>query len=231
MLFLQCHPSSGNRSLGILNVLMSWPGFDMKSSLLAQVVKLEEGFRKGKDKSKSDRSYETGKGKGKDARDKGKGKYGGKQGGKQGGQQTHEGKGKGVSNKASQKGACFTCGHPGFHLWTSWAPGQRLLAELAGKCQVCSESTRRAKQSRNPGGDTPTEPQSNLPANASSSSSQVGAAKGGPSRIAPIAVNSEHHFAPIFDLKNDEPNTTSGQCINAIQFYIGDDGSDGKDSH
>ena len=45
MLFLQCQPSSGNRSLGILNVLMSWPGFDMKSSLLAQVVKLEEGFR------------------------------------------------------------------------------------------------------------------------------------------------------------------------------------------
>lgn len=45
MLFLQCQPSSRNRSLAILNVLMRWPGFDMKSSLLAQVVKLEEGFR------------------------------------------------------------------------------------------------------------------------------------------------------------------------------------------
>ena len=59
------------------------------------------------------------------------------------------------------------------------------------------------------------------PANTSSSSSQVGTAKGGPSRIARITVNSEGHFAPIFDLRNDEPNTT-GQCINAIQFYIGD---------
>lgn len=130
MLLLQCHPSSGNRSLGIFNVLMSWPGFDMKSSLLAQVVKLEEGFRKGKDKSKSGRSYETGKGKGKEERDKGKGKYGGKQGGKQGGQQTHEGKGKGVSNKASQKGACFTCGRPG-HLardcWQNWQGNVRYV--------------------------------------------------------------------------------------------------------
>ena len=306
MLLLQCQPSSRNRSLGILNVLMSFPYFDMKSSLLAQVVKLEEGFReydkiaqqplatelkfavllrcisgqlrthinvsmkedssyeelremilqydratirwteamslgssrmdgpvpmeidriaskgkydqkgKGKNKGKSDRSYEKGKGKGKDERDKGKGKYGGKQGGKQEGKHTDEGKGKGVSSKASQKGACFTCGRPG-HLardcWQNWQGNVRYVQNA------------HAEQS-NAGGDTSTEPPSNTPmnfapANTSSSSSQVGTAKGGPSRIARITVNSEGHFAPIFDLRNDEPNTT-GQCINAIQFYIGD---------
>ena len=41
-------------------------------------------------------------------------------------------------------------------------------------------------------------------------------------------MNSEGHFAPIFDLRNDEPNTT-GQCINAIQFYIGDSGDEEMD--
>ena len=44
-LLLQCQPTSRNRSLGILNVLMGWKEFDMKVSLLSQIVKLEEAFR------------------------------------------------------------------------------------------------------------------------------------------------------------------------------------------
>ena len=45
LLMLQCQPSSRNRSLGILNALMGWGTFDMKVSLLAQITKLEDGFK------------------------------------------------------------------------------------------------------------------------------------------------------------------------------------------
>ena len=44
-LVLQCQPTSRNRSLGILHALMSWQSFDMKNSLLSQVVRLEDAFR------------------------------------------------------------------------------------------------------------------------------------------------------------------------------------------
>ena len=45
LLMLQCQPSSRNRSLGILNALMAWGTFDMKVSLLAQITRLEDGFK------------------------------------------------------------------------------------------------------------------------------------------------------------------------------------------
>ena len=45
LLMVQCQPSSRNRSLGILNALMSWGAFDMKASLLSQITKLEDGFK------------------------------------------------------------------------------------------------------------------------------------------------------------------------------------------
>ena len=44
-LFLSCLPSSRNRSLGLLNLLMQWPSFDMRGSLLPQILKLEDSFR------------------------------------------------------------------------------------------------------------------------------------------------------------------------------------------
>ena len=44
-LFRTCQPSSRNRSLGLLHVIMQWPSFDMKSALLPQVLKLEDSFK------------------------------------------------------------------------------------------------------------------------------------------------------------------------------------------
>eukprot|EP00435_Cladocopium_sp_Y103_P032728 s4938_g8.t1 len=44
-LVMQCQPTSRNRSLGILNALMSWMVFDMKGALLSQIVRLEVAFR------------------------------------------------------------------------------------------------------------------------------------------------------------------------------------------
>lgn len=44
-MILQYQPTSRNRSLGILNALMSWKEFDVKGALLAQIVKLDEAFR------------------------------------------------------------------------------------------------------------------------------------------------------------------------------------------
>ena len=44
-LFRTCQPSSRNRSLGLLHVIMQWPSFDIKSALLPQVLKLEDSFR------------------------------------------------------------------------------------------------------------------------------------------------------------------------------------------
>ena len=44
-LVMQCQPTSRNRSLGILNALMSWKEFDMKGAPLSQIVRLEEAFR------------------------------------------------------------------------------------------------------------------------------------------------------------------------------------------
>ena len=44
-LVMQCQLTSRNRSLGILNALMSWKEFDMKGALRSQIVRLEEAFR------------------------------------------------------------------------------------------------------------------------------------------------------------------------------------------
>ena len=44
-LFKSCQPSNRNRSLGMLNALMSWPQFDMRTALLPQVLRLEDCFR------------------------------------------------------------------------------------------------------------------------------------------------------------------------------------------
>eukprot|EP00435_Cladocopium_sp_Y103_P028477 s351_g7.t1 len=44
-LFKQQAESGGSSSLGILNALMGWKEFDMKVSLISQIVKLEEAYR------------------------------------------------------------------------------------------------------------------------------------------------------------------------------------------
>ena len=44
-LFRTCQPSSRNRGLGLLHVLMRWPEFDMKVAMLPQILKLEDSFR------------------------------------------------------------------------------------------------------------------------------------------------------------------------------------------
>ena len=44
-LFRTCQPSSRNRSLGLLHLIMQWPSFDMKSAILPQILKLEDSFR------------------------------------------------------------------------------------------------------------------------------------------------------------------------------------------
>eukprot|EP00435_Cladocopium_sp_Y103_P001443 s5136_g1.t1 len=44
-LFKTCQPSSRNRSLALLHLIMQWPSFDMKSALLPQILKLEDSFR------------------------------------------------------------------------------------------------------------------------------------------------------------------------------------------
>ena len=44
-LFKTCQPSSRNRALGLLHILMRWPEFDMKSAMLPQILKLEDSFR------------------------------------------------------------------------------------------------------------------------------------------------------------------------------------------
>ena len=44
-LFSMCQPPSRNRSLGLLNAIMGWQTFNMKSPLRPQVLKLEEAFR------------------------------------------------------------------------------------------------------------------------------------------------------------------------------------------
>ena len=44
-LFKSCQPSNRNRSLGMLNALMSWPQFGMRTALLPQVLRLEDCFR------------------------------------------------------------------------------------------------------------------------------------------------------------------------------------------
>ena len=40
-----CQPPDRNRSLALMNSLMTWPGFDMKQSLLGQILKFEEAVR------------------------------------------------------------------------------------------------------------------------------------------------------------------------------------------
>ena len=44
-LFKTCQPSSRNRALGLLHLLMKWPEFDMKVAMLPQILKLEDSFR------------------------------------------------------------------------------------------------------------------------------------------------------------------------------------------
>ena len=44
-LFKTCQPSSRNRSLALLHVIMQWPVFDIKNALLGQVLKLEDSFK------------------------------------------------------------------------------------------------------------------------------------------------------------------------------------------
>ena len=44
-LFSICQPPSRNRALGLLNAIMGWQNFNMKSPLLPQILKLEEAFR------------------------------------------------------------------------------------------------------------------------------------------------------------------------------------------
>ena len=44
-LFRTCQPSSRNRALGLLHLLMRWPEFDMKVAMLPQILKLEDSFR------------------------------------------------------------------------------------------------------------------------------------------------------------------------------------------
>ena len=44
-LFRTCQPSSRNRSLGLLHLIMQWPSFDMKSAILPQILKLEDSFK------------------------------------------------------------------------------------------------------------------------------------------------------------------------------------------
>ena len=38
-------PSSRNRAMGLLHLLMRWPEFDMKIAMLPQILKLEDSFR------------------------------------------------------------------------------------------------------------------------------------------------------------------------------------------
>ena len=44
-LFKTCQPSSRNRALGLLHLLMKRPEFDMKVAMLPQILKLEDSFR------------------------------------------------------------------------------------------------------------------------------------------------------------------------------------------
>ena len=44
-LFKTCQPSSRNRALGLLHLLMRWREFDMKVAMLPQILKLEDSFR------------------------------------------------------------------------------------------------------------------------------------------------------------------------------------------
>ena len=44
-LFRTCQPSSRNRSLGLLHLIMQWPSFDMRSAILPQILKLEDSFK------------------------------------------------------------------------------------------------------------------------------------------------------------------------------------------
>ena len=44
-LFKTCQPSSRNRALGLLHLLMKWPEFDMKVAMISQILRLEDSFR------------------------------------------------------------------------------------------------------------------------------------------------------------------------------------------
>ena len=44
-LIRSCQPTNRNRTLGLLQVLMAWPQFDMKQAMLPQILKLEDTFR------------------------------------------------------------------------------------------------------------------------------------------------------------------------------------------
>ena len=44
-LFRTCQPTSRNRALALLHLIMQWPNFDMRNALLPQVLKMEDSFR------------------------------------------------------------------------------------------------------------------------------------------------------------------------------------------
>ena len=45
LLIMNCQPTNRNRSLGLLQLLMSWPSFDQKVGMLPQVLKLEDSIK------------------------------------------------------------------------------------------------------------------------------------------------------------------------------------------
>jgi len=45
LLIRNCQPSNRNRSLGLLQLLMSWPSFDQKVAMLPQILKLEDSIK------------------------------------------------------------------------------------------------------------------------------------------------------------------------------------------
>ena len=44
-LFKTCQPTSRNRALALLHLIMQWPNYDMRNALLPQVLKMEDSFR------------------------------------------------------------------------------------------------------------------------------------------------------------------------------------------
>ena len=44
LLVQQNEPVSKNRSMGLLNIIMNWPAFSAKASLMQQLLRLEHAF-------------------------------------------------------------------------------------------------------------------------------------------------------------------------------------------
>ena len=43
-LLASCMPASKNRAMGLLQVMMQWPAFNLRESMTSQVLRLEEAF-------------------------------------------------------------------------------------------------------------------------------------------------------------------------------------------